>query len=330
MKYTNEHGIALPIAVWLLHDEYDSQAHIPNYVSATSLLAPTKQFILSRRIPYEDRTMDVSDLIASSYGTALHDSIEKAWVKAGPRIMKALGYPDHICEKIVVNPEPEWWELNKDNGYLPVYVEQRYFREIVVDGVTYTIGGKADIIIDSRLFDNKSTSVWTYLLGGKDEDYSRQGSVYRWISPDKIIDDYIYIEFLFTDWKKADSLSNPNYPKLRTLEYPVQMMSLDQTEEFIRSKLALLKRYANAKEEDMPECTDEELWRSAPQYKYYADPTKMARSTKNFDNLADANKFMAEKGGKGIVVTKPGEVKRCGFCPAYDICKQKDKYLTDV
>ncbi len=51
------------------------------------------------------------------------------------------------------------------------------------------------------------------------------------------------------------------------------------------------------------------------------------RSTKNFSNIHDANKFKAEKGGRGIVITKPGEVKACAYCPAFNGCTQKDAYL---
>jgi hypothetical protein len=28
-----------------------------------------------------------------------------------------------------------------------------------------------------------------------------------------------------------------------------------------------------------------------------------------------------------VVITKPGEPKRCSYCAAFDICTQKDAYL---
>lgn len=37
----------------------------------------------------------------------------------------------------------------------------------------------------------------------------------------------------------------------------------------------------NKPDEEIPECTDEELWRSPTKYKYYSDPNKTSgRSTK--------------------------------------------------
>lgn len=327
MQYTNNHGISLPIAVWLLHDEYD---HVkdPKYISATTLLKPTKQLILSRRVALEDRVYDVSDFLASSLGTAIHDSVEKAWTKAGPQMMKLLGYPAEICDKIVVNPDPAWLKLNP--GFHPVYLEQRNTREI--EG--YTVGGKFDMIIDGRLFDIKSTSVWAYLFGSKDQDYALQGSIYKWLNEDKVKDDNIYIQFIFTDWKKADAKSKPDYPSTRAQEHTVKLLDGPEIERFMRSKIREIERYKDSLEEDIPECTDEELWRSAPQYRYFSDPEKAkdpgARSTKNFDDMASAKQFMAEKGSKGVIVTKPGEVKRCAYCPAFPICKQKDRYNIDV
>jgi hypothetical protein len=82
--------------------------------------------------------------------------------------MKKLGYPDKIAENIVVNPTPEQMGANPD--IIPVWMEQRSFREIEVDGVTYKIGGKFDLVLEGRLFDAKSTSVYSYLLGRKDDD----------------------------------------------------------------------------------------------------------------------------------------------------------------
>lgn len=321
MNFTNVHNISLPIAVWLLHDEYD-YVHKPNYISATSLLAPLKQFVLAKRIPFEERQMDASDLIAASFGTAVHDSIEKAWVKRGPELMEKLGFPKAICDRIVVNPTDDYLRDNPDA--LPVWIEQRGFKEI--DG--YTVGGKFDIVIDKRLFDIKSTSVWAYIFGSRDEDHSRQGSIYRWLFPEKIDDDFVYINYIFTDWSKKDALAKPDsYPQLKTIEKAVPLMSIEATEQWIRDRIALIKKYRDVPEEDMPECTDEELWRSKPQWKYYADASKTdGRSTKNFDNKAEAHAH-CQKAGKGVVKEVLGEVKRCGYCAAAPICQQRLRYF---
>lgn len=104
-------------------------------------------------------------------------------------------------------------------------------------------------------------------------------------------------------------------------------MSIEETEKWIVAKLTQVHNSKALPETKIPECTEEELWRSAPQHKYYADANNIAgRSTKNFDDLAEANAFLASK-GKGVVITIPGEVKRCGYCDAYPICTQRMRYF---
>lgn len=152
------------------------------------------------------------------------------------------------------------------------------------------------------------------------------------MNPDKIESDHIYIQFVFTDWQRAMAKRDPEYPQLKVVEYPVAMPSIEDTEAFIRGKIKELAKLWDAPEDSIPACTDKELWRSEPSYKYYSDPAKAtdpnSRSTKNFDSLREANAFMAEK-GKGIIITKLGEPKACTYCPAFEICKQGNSYFAE-
>lgn len=326
MKITNNSGINLPLAVWLLHDEYD-YIDKPNYISVTSLMRPIKQTILVSRIPPAERTEDVADQIARTLGHAIHDSIEKAWEKGHRKAMKKLGYPDAIIERIIINPTPE--KLLERNDWIPVYMEQREFKEVVINGVTYIIGGKFDMVADGELYDNKSTSAYSWLFGTRDEDHRDQGSLYRWLNPTKVYGDHIHINYIFTDWSRMQARSNPKYPQKRVEEKHIPLLSVAETDRYVVERLTLIQRYWDAPESEIPECTDKELWRSDPVYKYYADETKISgRSTKNFDNKADAEQFKASKGGKGVVITIPGEPKACNYCNAFNICKQKDGYFS--
>ena len=320
MKITNNHGISLPLAVWLLYDQYD-YIDLPNYISATTLLRSTKQIILSKRVEASDMEMDISEKIAASFGTAVHDSIEKAWAQRAGFLMQKLGYPKDLCERIVVNPKEG--ELQENS--IPIYFEKRGVKEI--NG--WNVGGKFDTVMDGRLFDYKTTSTYTYTAGNKDEDYQLQGSIYRWLNPELITDDFIYINFVFTDWQKYMVREGTNYPKLKLLEHPVPLLSLEKTEEFIIHKTNEISRLKDKPESELPPCTDKELWRSEAQYKYYSDPTKTdGKSSKNFDTLSEANAHCAEK-GKGIVKTVPGEVKACLYCAAFQVCQQRKLYFAE-
>ena len=77
----------------------------------------------------------------------------------------------------------------------------------------------------------------------------------------------------------------------------------------------------------MPTCSEADLWRDAPVWKYYKDPAKTARSTKNYDNKEEANLRAAQEGG--IVLEKPGEVRACNYCAALPVCQQAKGYVED-
>jgi hypothetical protein len=324
MRVSNNSDISLPLAVWLLADDYDYQTD-ENYISATKLMRPLRHLVLPHRIPDKERPMpDVQDYIASALGKALHDSIEKAWTNGYTKALKMMGYSEDIISHVRINPdEPE-------EGTIPIYIEQRAKRTIKIMGKVYTIGGKFDMVMEGKVMDNKSTTVYTWIYGGKDDDYRLQGSIYRWLNPDKITEDTIRINFIFTDWSAADARANPKYPQQRVAYKEIPLLTVEETEAWIIWKLTQVQKYWGVPENQVPECTDEELWRSAPKYKYYSDPLKTTgKSTKNFDALSEANQWWkVEKSGKGIVITVPGEVKRCGYCEAFNICTQKDRYIT--
>lgn len=325
MKITNNFNISLALAVWLLHDEYD-YVNEPNYISVTTLMKPLRHIILPRRIPRELVETDVSDFIARALGHSLHDSIEKAWAKGFRRSLALLGYPETVIDRVRINPTPE--ELASTPNAIPIYLEQRAKKTVTVNGKTWTVGGKFDMVAEGIVHDNKSTSAYTWVYGGRDEEHQQQGSLYRWLNPDKITEDFIRINYIFTDWQKAQAKQNPNYPQKRVESKDIVLLSEAEVQRWVEWKLQLVMKYWDAPERDIPNCTDEELWMSDPKFKYYADPAKTSgRSTKNFDSLLEANAFKAEKGNKGIIITVPGEPKRCDYCDAFPICTQKDRYF---
>lgn len=323
MKITNVHDVSLPLAVWLMYDEYDYVKE-ENYISATSLLKPLKHIVMAHRVDKSTLSMDVMDLVASRMGTGLHDSIEKAWRQDHVGLLKKLGYPAAVAEAVVINPTPE--DFAKMPDLIPVYIEQREMKRIG----KWLVGGKFDIVTEGLLQDFKSTSTYTWTSGGRSDEHKLQGSIYRWLNPEKIKEDIIRINYIFTDFMKALVKPGSNYPEHRIMHKDIELMSVAETEQWIARKLSLVEKYWDAPESEIPECTDEELWKSDPVFKYYSDPVKAkepgARSTKNFTDMMEARQHQA-KAGKGTIVTVPGEVKRCNYCPVASICKQRERYL---
>ena len=318
-KYTNKDNVSLPLAVWLMHDEYDYDKR-DNVISATALLKPLRALILIEQYKDSDKTVDIMSLVSARMGSAIHAIAEKAWTNRH-NISKALEALQvaNLDNKIVINPSTDLVKADE----IPIYVEQRHEKEVD----DYIISGKYDLIVDGTVSDYKSTSVWSYIFDSNALKYTQQASIYKWLAPKRITDNNVHIQYIFTDWSASQAMRDSSYPQTRVLtkEYPI--WPVEQTKHFISEKIKLLKQYKDSPQEDLPECTKEELWESETKYKYYKNPAKMARATKNFDTLDEANVRLANDGGVGTVVTVPGEVKACRYCEVSDICKQAQNLI---
>jgi len=311
MKYTNQTNIPLSVAVFLASDYYD---YNPKAISATTLLKPIRQVVLSKRVPPGTNVPDVSEMIANRMGSAIHDSIERAWKENYKVAMTSLGYPKEIIDRIRVNPEPGTLKPTD----IPVYMEVR--SEKTVNGVT--VSGKFDFIGNGHLEDFKSTSVYTWIHDRKDDDYILQGSIYRWLNPELVTEDTMNIQFFFTDWQKHMTYGDSNYPAQRTMKRTFSLLSLDQTEQYVKNRIDAIDLYMNKPDEEIPLCSDKELWRKEDSWKYYKNPANKTRSTKNFDNEAEALGRWQQDGCVGEVVKIPGQVTACKYCPAFPVCQQ--------
>ena len=293
MIFTNKNNISPFLAVWLAMNEYRNETR-PNVISATTLIRPIRQVVLARKYKDLSKQADISDLVSSRMGTALHDSIEKTWNQE-PAILKDLlgqfGIPPAMLDKIKINEPVE--NIQEDD--IPIWVEQRHEKTVKsTSGNEYIISGQFDAIVSWRVFDNKSTSVWTHIYGSNDKKYAEQGSIYRWLIPHMIKDDLMQIEHIFTDWSGVKALQDKQYPQSRILSKTLPLISYVDTEKMIQDRIN----------------------------KYYKDPTKLARSTANFGTEAEAVSRQIKDGNVGMVVKHPGGVKACKYCSVQNVCEQ--------
>ena len=349
MKLTNEEGYSLSIAVWLGMDDYNHSPVPGLYISATGLLKPIRMIVLDQRqkaimkqSPDED-TMDISRNVPSRLGTAIHEAIENAWLKVNQRedslsgkakdimtighnkVLRALGHPDKVIQRLKVNPTEK--QVANDPDMIAVYMEQRAYKKIG----EYTIGGQFDFVGNGVLEDFKSMGVYGYMQGGKDEDQLLQGSIYRWLNPKIVTEDHMLIQQIFTDWSKLDATIKKarGYPQQRIVTKRLKLMSLEETDTWVKNRLQLINKAFETPENELPVCTKKELWQSDTSYKYYKNPASTKRSTKNFDNFPEAHQRLMKDKQVGIIKEMPGLVRRCGYCNAFDLCTQKDEYLNN-
>jgi hypothetical protein len=287
MKYTNKLNLPQYLVDWLSNDNYD-YAVTPNTVSATGLMKPVRAQILTARHGSEIE-IDVSELFASRYGNAIHDSIER-----------------------IVTPG--------------VSKEQRTSKKITIDDTVYTVTGKYDLLVEEdglhTIRDIKTTSVWAFIYGGKDEDYRTQLSIYRWLLSDTHnINPIAYIDFFFTDWQAAKARAEDNYPQYRIQPgYRIELLPVSVVEAMIRDKLKILLEHQDTADDKLPQCTKEELWAEEDTYALYKIGNK--RATKVCDTNEAAQQYQQQHNITGYIQHRPGKVKRCKYCSAAPFCNQ--------
>lgn len=314
-RYSNVSEVPLALAVFLASDYYDYNDD-PYTISATTLLKPLRQIILPTRVPETMGLTTLADMMSNRLGAAVHDGIQRAWETNHKTAMLALGYPKQVVDRIRINPKPE--ELTND--ILPVYLEQRLSKKLG----KWTITGKFDFIGEGRVQDFKTASVWSYKNQVNADKQTLQGSLYRWLDPQKITQDEMDIHHIFMDWRAGMVKTDPNYPPRRFHKQTFPLLSLQETEAYIRRKLSTIEQHWETPEDQLPQCDDEELWRSEAVFKYYKGGVVTTRSTKNFPTRQEAMLRFIEDGSKGLVREVPGEVKACKYCAAFPICTQKD------
>lgn len=316
--FSNRNNIPLSLAVYLASDNYDYNKD-PNTISVTTLLKPVRQVVLAARVPESLGVIDIGSLVQARMGQAVHDAIERSWVENHHDSLATLGYPKKVIDLVRINPTDE--ELAGNPDLIPIYLEQRASKRFG----KWLLSGKFDFIGDGRVEDFKTTSTFTWTNNTKDEDYILQGSMYRVLNPEKITQDVMAIQFIFTDWSALRARTEKNYPPSRSMERVLTLRPLAETERFIVDKLGQLERNWDLPEAELPLCNDKELWRSDPVFKYYKKPENDkpgGRSTKNFDNRHDAQLLFVSDGSIGKVKEVPGSPMACKYCAAFPICSQ--------
>ncbi len=328
MRFTNEENYSLSVAVWLSSDDYDHNPVGGPYISATGLLKPVRMIVLDQRVQAlnaasgDENVIDISRFVPSRMGTAIHSGIENAWLGNYCKALALLGTPEKVIKRVRVNPTEG--ELKAFPKMIPVYMERRAYKK----AGAYSIGGKFDFVGDGVLEDFKSMGVYGYMQGDKDEEQILQGSIYRWLNPDIITHDHMLIQQIFTDWSKLQALikKNSGYPQQRILTKKLKLMSLQDTDIWVKNRVRLIESLTDVSERDLPPCTQKELWQSDTKYSYYKSATQK-RATRNYTNYPEAQTHLLKDGNVGVVKEFLGKIKRCGYCNVFDLCTQKDEYI---
>jgi hypothetical protein len=336
--YTNNTNIPLPFAVWLAADHGYDLRFDPKTASATEILRPMRSIILSRELAQAEAekleadfsvtgdltvTRDIADKAAAALGTAVHTAVEIAWREHFRLALFNLDYPIDIINNIRINPATTYTKKAAPE-HINMYFERRSSKQI--EG--FTLSGKFDLVMEDGVRDIKTTKAYTYIAGSNDKKYIQQGSIYRWLNQDIITSDIMHVDYYFTDWSPIGLQKDPkNYPPQRMLSKPFNLMTLDNTEEFIRSKLRTIKSLTGKPQSELPRCTPEELWQNPAKWEYWSKATNK-QCSKLHDTEAEAIQMIMDK-GVGFTTKREFQPTFCLYCDASSICKQAQGYVAE-
>jgi hypothetical protein len=349
---TNKHDIGLSIALMLAVDDYDYDPR-PNSISATSLLKPLRVLALQAIHKNNPTEIDVTQLVASRTGTAVHDKLEATWLNPDKvkRGLTRLGFKD---PKVLVNPTPD--QIAHSPNHSVVWVEQRAEKALIINGDEFILTGKFDIVLNGKLEDLKNTGSFKVIKTIKEEErfihlkrklattndigkalaliqeecptifeYAFQGSVYRMLNPDKITEDFMSIQFIMKDWYKG-KVGEDYYPDINPYQFDIDLFSKEEVMAYIIDTLTELKEIIDTKE--LPLCSNKELWIADPVFKVYKDSkSKRALPKGTFETHQEAIDFNSKRKVPGVIKCITSPPRRCGYCNVKEVCDQYKKFI---
>jgi hypothetical protein len=255
--------------------------------SVTELLSPPRVRRLRER-HHSLLKQDVSDMLWSLLGSALHVVAERA------------SAAQHVTEERILADI----DGVKVSGGIDL-------QEMTPEGVIIT--------------DYKFTSAYSVM--NEKKEWEEQLNLYKWLveSVKRIPVVSLRICALIRDFSRHDR--RENYPSSPIHMVEIPMWDSVKAEMFVRERLHLHAeaKFADAMDEPLPHCTDDERWFSETTYAVKREGRKTA--IRVFKSIEEAQELAQKE--KGYVEARVGEPRRCtgNFCNVAEYC---DQYQSEV
>jgi hypothetical protein len=268
-------------------------------LSTTTIIGPLRKAILAIKYP-ETGTQDVSTLMASAKGTAMHEGLTQALNAYN------VGY---TCEKRVER-EINGWKISGEFDVLTPDKQIKDFKFVSNYNIKKLIEDKEKLQPEWTL-EEMYIHVPTYFK------YVAQLSIYKWLLNDPEVKTYGSILF---------SLNNGSDMGKYTIDQEVTfpLRPMEEIEEFLFDRVQQMKDYLASGE--IPLCSNEERGYSPGEWKLQrmGSTGKMAtvRGSK-CASAADLSEFIRKSGRPGDVeVIIPPKYMLCGYCKFKNVCDQ--------
>jgi hypothetical protein len=274
------------------------------HYSVTDLLDSPRIVQLKKRHRHELPPAGVEDLLSAFQGNAWHSAMEKNLRRAAAK--------------------PEW-----RNRFL---IEAKFWERVEGRKIT----GKLDCYDahTNTLYDFKVTSTYKAIFGDY-TDWEVQLNVYAWfLKLNEFAVDAIKVICIHPTWNKYEMMKDPKYPRHPIHEVPLRVWPFEEQEELIKVRVRALRESEPLADDDLPPCTDKDMWIKETRYAIKEEGKK--RATRVVTSQAEVDKYLAYKASTGhplgphTVEVRPGERTRCNnYCSVNVFCSQHHAALAE-
>jgi hypothetical protein len=288
VKLTNKFNIPQTFVNVLERPTYTKgKAHL----SVTQLINSPKIVALTQKFD-ADLEQDVSDMVWSIFGTAIHGVLEHGKDE------------NHIVEERL-HATLDGWRIS---GAIDLQI-------------------KDDAGLSIR--DYKTTSAWGVM--NEKVEWEQQLNIYAWlvetVKKTPIID--IGIVAIIRDWSRRDAAKNENYPPAPVKEIPIRLWTYEEQTTYIKHRIGLHSacEFAMETEEDLPPCTPDEMWERPTTWAIKKVGGVRAKSVHDRRGRGHAQGPGDRLDQDYEIEVRPGSRIRCeSFCPVNTYCQQWRDY----
>jgi hypothetical protein len=211
--------------------------------------------------------------------------------------------------KIVALTEKHWSDLEQD----------------AADMVWSLFGTANDKGVDIR--DYKTTSAWAVM--NEKVEWEHQLNMYAYLVErvKRVPVTSVGIVAIIRDWSRRDAANKEEYPQAPIKEIPIRLWSFEERQAFVMERVHKHAEasFAMETEQDMPDCTPQEMWEKSAMWA--VKKTGGVRAKSVHQSEAEANAALAELGKGYEIEVRPGSRTRCEtFCPVSQYCNQYQAY----
>lgn len=292
MKITNKFNIPQTFVNVVKRPQY-SKGDVN--LSVTELLN-SPQIVQLRNKYIDELETDVSEMVWSLFGTAVHNILEHGKDS------------NHIVEERLFTQFEGW----KISGAIDL-------QEVHSDGVD--------------IKDYKVTGAWA--VQQEKADWVNQLNCYAWLveKVKGVNVRSLQIVGIVRDWSRRDAEAKETYPQAPIVTIDIPLWTFEQREQYVRSRLVLHNEalFNRQIDDELPPCTPEEMWEKSTVYAIkkiggVRAKTLFGEKDRAEEELATLN---AKKKEYEIEV-REGERTRCEkFCQVSQFCNQHQQYLKE-